>query len=81
MQRQFSTKKAVQALHTLRLYKRQQNGGNSERISRFGRHERAVRQWTEQRLKQSVLSSYFMYKLRRKLGLSEVILGITIFWL
>ena len=53
VQRRIPTKEAVQALPTLRLYEEQQDDGDSGLISRLGRHERAIRQRTEQRLKQS----------------------------
>ena len=53
VQRRIPTKEAVQALPTLRLYEEQQDDGDSGLISRLGWHERAIRQRTEQKLKQS----------------------------
>ena len=57
VQRRIPTKEAVQALQPLRLYGKQQDGGDSGLISRLGRHERAFRQRTEQGLKQSTLAA------------------------
>ena len=47
LQRCIPRKEAIEALQTLHLYKKQQDEGNSQFISGWGRHERVIRQQTE----------------------------------
>ena len=58
----------------LTFYKEQQDVGDSELISRLGRHERAIRQRTEQ----GSSSPQLVATSHRKLGLAGVLLGMTI---